>query len=113
MVERPQYDPTSSMGRPGTARAAANAASHSASPSSAGMKPLVRNARARRSALSTSFGSFGVGAGTNRTMCPSDSPAVPVDDRVGLGAQRRLEVGADGVGQRCQAGLLDLGERDA
>jgi acyl-CoA thioesterase-2 len=51
IVERPQYEPTSTNGAPGTAEAAASAAAWRASPSSGGMKPLAAIARGRQSSL--------------------------------------------------------------
>ena len=44
--------------------------------------------------------------GFSRSRCP-------VDDGVRIGTHRRLEVGPDGVGERAEAGLLHLVERDA
>jgi hypothetical protein len=41
MVDRPQYDPTSTNGLPGTVTAAFRAAAWSASPSSGGMNPFA------------------------------------------------------------------------
>src|SRR6188508_2356013 len=53
IVERPQYEPTSTNGAPGTSPAAAIAAACNASPSSSGMKPLVVSATARTAGSST------------------------------------------------------------
>ena len=50
-VDRPQYEPTSTNGAPGTAAAAARAAACSASPSSGGMKPFAASACRRHSSV--------------------------------------------------------------
>ena len=49
IVERPQYEPISTNGAPGTAAAASRAAACRASPSSGGMKPLAASACSRQS----------------------------------------------------------------
>ena len=74
---------------PGGASAAAIAAVHNASPSSAGMNPLVAT---------------GDLAALAREAVPRKrwSPGVPMDDRVGFGPHGRLEVRADRVRQRGQ-----------
>ncbi len=46
-MERPQYDPTSTIGNPGSAAHAREAASYSASPSASGMNPFVLSAIVR------------------------------------------------------------------
>ena len=50
MVDRPQYEPISTNGAPGTAAAASSAAACSASPSTGGMKPFAATACSRQSA---------------------------------------------------------------
>jgi hypothetical protein len=48
IVDRPQYEPTSNIGKPGRAPVAAIAAVHNPSASSSGMNPLVASATSRR-----------------------------------------------------------------
>ena len=67
MVERPQYEPTSSNGAPGTSAAARRAATYSASPSSGGMNPLAASAAARRAGSTYQVSQWMMVSGSGRT----------------------------------------------
>ena len=95
-VERPQYEPTSSMGSPGTG---------------VGRRQCGRPQRVALVGGHEALGGqcdLAASAGAGRSTRDA-SPGVPVDDRVGIGAHGRLEVGADRVRQRGEARLLHGG----
>ena len=89
IVERPQYEPISTNGAPGTAAAAASAAACRASPSSGGMNPFAARACARQSSVTARQRTACAGRPRRARMAPVQAA---LDDLVTLLALEPIEV---------------------
>ena len=76
IVERPQYEPTSSSGHPGRRRRPGGPPSYSASPSSGGMNPLAASAAARRAGSTYQVSQWMMVSGSGRTAGLKSVPLV-------------------------------------